>query len=223
MYKVLGMEFQTLKQVQNYYIDVAKQFNQNIIDLGDDIALSHYYAQHMADNLSKAEWTKTWKNMPYRDKTYEAADKIFLAKVSTRDMSFETMEQGIKQMRLYMPMFQENGIMNIDRINAKAKAHMDAIGVYDKKTYVNVSRIMRHTDFAAYIVYEVDPTRYQTTVSNLGELHQMGFKSEDIENMVNKMFSTKIDDKPATIGQVEKMLNDTVLLSKKEVEEKWLM
>jgi len=223
MYKVLGMEFQTLKQVQNYYKDVAKEFNQNIIDLGDDIALSHYYAQHMADNLSKAEWTKTWKSMPYRDKTYEAADKIFLAKISTKDMSFETMEQGIKQMRLYMPMFQENGIMNIDRIQAKAQTHMESLGIYDKKTYVNVTRIMRHTDFASYIIYEVDPTRYQTTVSNIGELHQKGFNSEEIEAMIDKMFNSKIGEEAATIEQVEQMLSDAATLSKRKVKEKWLM
>lgn len=223
MYKVLGMEFQTLKQVQNYYIDVATQFNQNIKDLGDDIALSHYYAQHMADNLSKAEWTKTWKNMPYRDKTYEAADKIYLAKTSTRGMSFETMESGIKQMRLYMPMFQENGIMNLDRIQAKAQSHMESLGIYDKKTYVNVNRIMRHTDFASYIIYEVDPTRYQTVASNIGELHQKGFDSEEIEAMIDKMFNTKVDGEAATIDQVEQMLSDATLLSKRKVKQRWLM
>lgn len=221
--EILGRSFNSMKGFNDFYRQMANDFNSNLLDLGDDLALSSYYAQHMAPSLAKASWTKSYKNMPYREQSNDPADKVWLAKINPKSMSLEEKKEAIKQMAIYNTTFIEGNIMSKSRILEKADAHMKFLGITDKAIYTRVNRIVRNTDLAAYIIYEIDPTANQTVISNAGKILEKGFSEQDVEQMINNMFQPdKNVQGPQTLQQIINKTSEAALMDKKEVEMKWL-
>lgn len=221
--EILGRSFNSMKGFNDFYRQMANDFNSNLLDLGDDLALSSYYAQHMAPALAKSSWTKSYKNMSYREQSNDPADKIWLAKLDPKGMSLEAKKEAIKQMALYNTTFIEGNIMSKSKIISKAEAHMNFLGITDKATYVKVNKIARNTDLAAYIIYEIDPTANQTVVSNVGKLLEKGFKSQDVEEMIDNMFQPdKETQGPQTLQDIINKTSEAAIMDRKEVKMKWL-
>ena len=218
-----GNYYPTKKDFERAYRVEAERFNKNMRSIANDIDMSTYYAQYMAIDLYENNLGfRAWKKM---EDARDATDVIYLARLGTSTMSESTLRKTLTQLKLYNQKFEGDNIMSKKHITASADAFMTSLGIKDKRVFKKAMRVFRSTDFASYLIYEIDKTSYKTSISKMAKLIERGYSEEETLSIVNNMFNHQLDYKkagPPSLSDVEKWLSKTEFMTDEEIAYNWL-
>ena len=218
-----GNYYPTKKDFERAYRVEAERFNKNMRSIANDIDMSTYYAQYMANDLYENNLGfRPWKKM---EGARDVTDVIYLARLGTSTMSEYTLRKTLTQLKLYNQKFEGDNIMSKKHITASADTFMASLGIKDKRVFKKAMRVFRSTDFASYLIYEIDKTSYKTSISKMAKLIERGYSENEVLSIVNNMFTHQLDraqQGPIHVTDVERWLNKTEFMSDEEIAYNWL-
>lgn len=195
----------------------TKMANNILTDLMADntLAYSSYYNQHILNEAKNYSFIGTKRKQQIGRTEDSDYSNYYTLKTGSVGYTKTQLEHRIRLANKIISESKQGGMLSRDFIENNTERLMDKFGFVNKDTLLKVYEIYRRSNFAEYIKYELDQTDYESTLSKVGNLLELGVAEDTINEIWNNIEekSTYAED---AIKDFKKELTATLIKTLKE-------
>ena len=195
----------------------TKMANNILTDLMSDntLAYSSYYNQHILNEAKNYSFIGTKRKQQIGRTEDSDYSNYYTLKTGSMGYTITQLEHRIRLANKIISESKQGGMLSRDFIENNTERLMDKFGFVNKDTLLKVYEIYRRSNFAEYIKYELDQTDYESTLSKVGNLLELGVAEDTINEIWNNIEekSTYVED---AIKDFKKELTATLIKTLKE-------
>jgi len=195
----------------------TKMANNILTDLMSDntLAYSSYYNQHILNEAKNYSFIGTKRKQQIGRTEDSDYSNYYTLKTGSIGYTKTQLEHRIRLANKIISESKQGGMLSRDFIENNTERLMDKFGFVNKDTLLKVYEIYRRSNFAEYIKYELDQTDYESTLSKVGNLLELGVAEDTINEIWNNIEekSTYVED---AITDFKKELTATLIKTLKE-------
>ena len=195
----------------------TKMANNILTDLMSDntLAYSSYYNQHILNEAKNYSFIGTKRKQQIGRTEDSDYSNYYTLKTDSIGYTKTQLEHRIRLANKIISESKQGGMLSRDFIENNTERLMDKFGFVNKDTLLKVYEIYRRSNFAEYIKYELDQTDYESTLSKVGNLLELGVAEDTINEIWNNIEekSTYVED---AVKDFKKELTATLIKTLKE-------
>jgi len=195
----------------------TKMANNILTDLMSDntLAYSSYYNQHILNEAKNYSFIGAKRKQQIGRTEDSDYSNYYTLKTGSIGYTKTQLEHRIRLANKIISESKQGGMLSRDFIENNTERLMDKFGFVNKDTLLKVYEIYRRSNFAEYIKYELDQTDYESTLSKVGNLLELGVAEDTINEIWNNIEekSTYVED---AITDFKKELTATLIKTLKE-------
>lgn len=195
----------------------TKMANNILTDLMSDntLAYSSYYNQHILNEAKNYSFIGTKRKQQIGRTEDSDYSNYYTLKTGSMGYTKTQLEHRIRLANKIISESKQGGMLSRDFIENNTERLMDKFGFVNKDTLLKVYEIYRRSNFAEYIKYELDQTDYESTLSKVGNLLELGVAEDTINEIWNNIEekSTYVED---AVKDFKKELTATLIKTLKE-------